>query len=339
VSGRAAIPENAGAAAALAQPVPAAARRARARASFGTAQALLSRGAPSASATTPRAHGACLAWLWQTRARGRSRRGVVRAISAAFVLMLTSLGGVGDRALHALLPRIRERGELVALLRDDVPAAERDALVRALLARPRVSSVRVVGSHEALARLEAELGDRAGLLDNVEEGFLPPSLEIGVEGGPGLPADVMALAARLRASPLVTDVDVWRGAADPRTETWLGATRIMRAGLIAFGAVAVGALSLALLRWQGARAAAEARLCWLYGVPRLIVGGWEALSMFAGLSVGVVAGSVGLLALVRSPSWRDLATTATLTGSLFLACAWAAAMGLAKAVMVTRAAR
>jgi hypothetical protein len=176
-------------------------------------------------------------------------------------------------------------------------------------------------------------------LDNVEEGFLPASLEIGVAGGPELPADVRALAERLRASPLVTDVDVWRGAADPRTETWLGATRLMRAGLIAFGLLAVAALSVALLRWQGPRAAAEARLCWLFGVPRLMLGSWEALSMFVGLFLGVAAGGVVCLALVRWPSWAELATAATLTRSFFLACAWAAAMAFARALLVTRSAR
>lgn len=312
-------------------------RRSTARAA--TARAAAFRVAPRLGASRRRVFEASFAWLWQTHAKGRAKRAALRVVAAALVLALTALGGAGDRALHGLLPQVRERGELVALLRDDVPAEARDALVRALLTRPRVSSVRFVGSHEALSRLEAELGDRAALLDNVEEGFLPSSLEIGVAGGPTLPADVAALAARLRASPLVTDVDVWRGAADPRTERWLGATRVMRAALLAFGVVAVAALTVTLIRSKAVRTTAEARLFWLFGIPRLVVGGWEALSLFAGLFAGLAAASAGLRALAHSPWFGDVATAATLTRSFLLTGAWAVAVALARALLVTRTAR
>ena len=76
--------------------------------------------------------------------------------------------------------------ELVAFLRDDLPRASRDALAGALGRLAGVAGVRLLGSDEALARMRAELGARASVLDGVEEGFLPATLEVslrpGVEG-------------------------------------------------------------------------------------------------------------------------------------------------------------
>ena len=106
--------------------------------------------------------------------------------------------------------------ELVAFLREDLPASARDALAGALGRLPGVAAVRLLTSDEALARMRADLGQRASMLDGVEEGFLPATIEISLRNGPDGVGRADAIAWRLRRMGGVTDVDVLRTPADQR---------------------------------------------------------------------------------------------------------------------------
>jgi len=274
----------------------------------------------------------------RVRRRGALARVGWLAGCAACCTFFFLIAWASDRALLASLPRTQQRGELVALLRDDVPPALRSELVKTLEARPRVSAVKLRASDEALARLGAELGDRAPLLANVEQGFLPASLEIEVTGGEGLETEVSSLADRLRASPLVADVDVWRGAADPRREGWRQTASLLRTSLwILVGALLALVSVVALLR-RSARVRAETRVMWLFGLSRPLVASWTALTTFVGSALGIVLGGAAWLIVRRGADLTAGGMTARLVG-VGLALTWAGAVALGRAMVAVRGAR
>ena len=141
------------------------------------------------------------------------------ALAVATVALVACVGwfsGASAAAERSISGAAAEQVELVAFLREDLPSSARDTLSGVLARLPGVVDVRLLGSGEALARMRIELGERASVLDGVEEGFLPATLEVtlrsGVDGGER--AD--ALAWRLRRMEGITDVDVLRSVEDER---------------------------------------------------------------------------------------------------------------------------
>jgi cell division protein FtsX len=137
--------------------------------------------------------------------------------------------------------------QLVAFLNDDLPPGERDALALVLRKLPGVAGVRVLASDEALGRMRAELGPRAALLDGVEDGFLPTTLEIALRPGRQGTGRADELAWRLRRMAGISDVDVLRNEADHRLVTEQETSRRLRVAL----AAASGVLALAALLLVG----------------------------------------------------------------------------------------
>lgn len=118
-------------------------------------------------------------------------------------LLLVGLAVLGARNLEALTSHWGRGVQIVAYLRPEAPPAKALALERMLRSRPEVLSVRRVDPTEAHRRLAESLGSRRGLLEGVEPGFLPASLELALS-----PAhDARPLLALLSASPLCEEVD------------------------------------------------------------------------------------------------------------------------------------
>lgn len=191
--------------------------------------------------------------------------------------------------------------QLVAFLDDALPEAERDALAVALRHLPGVAGVRVLPSGEALGRMRAELGPRAALLDGVEDGFLPTTLEIAL--GPGRQGSGRAdeLAWRLRRMAGISDVDVLRNEADHRLVTEQETGRRLRLIVAAAG----GLLALAALAFVGVaarRRRADALLLEGLGFTALAVYGPAFASGAAAAAAGVSVVLVGLRIVARLPS-------------------------------------
>lgn len=92
---------------------------------------------------------------------------------------------------------------------EDGTRPDRAQKITAALARlPGVTNVRYVEPHEAYERMKRSLGARADLLDGVEEGFLPATIEVGLK--PGVIDVIRAHPAfeRLRHAPGVEDVEL-----------------------------------------------------------------------------------------------------------------------------------
>jgi len=176
--------------------------------------------------------------------------------------------------------------QLVAFLDDASPAAECDALAAALGQLPGVAGVRVLPSDEALGRMRAELGTRAALLDGVEDGFLPTTLEIALRPGPQGAGRADELAWRLRRMAGISDVDVLRNEADHRLVTEQETSRRLRFTLLAIG----GLLALAALMFVaavGRRRRADALILDGLGFTPLAVYG----PAFAGGALAAAAGT------------------------------------------------
>lgn len=156
-------------------------------------------------------------------------RSVARALAGARAKPLLQLVAVGTIALSLLLVGVVEltavnvrslaRGwgadvQMTIYLADGVAPARAQKVAAALAKLPGVVGVRTVDAHEASQRLRRSLGARADLLDGVEEGFLPASIEVALK--PGVAEVLRAHPAfeRLRHTAGVEDVELmgdWAG--------------------------------------------------------------------------------------------------------------------------------
>jgi cell division protein FtsX len=176
--------------------------------------------------------------------------------AAAFALAAAALAACLGYARRAV-PAAATTGtaQLVAFLDDALPETDRDELARALGQLAGVASVRVLSSDEALGRMRAELGARAAVLDGVEEGFLPTTLEISLRPGRQGAGRADELAWRLRRMGGISDVDVLRSEADHRLVEEQEASRRLRGVVLALGGLAaLGALLLAAVVLRQRRA-------------------------------------------------------------------------------------
>lgn len=244
-----------------------------------------------------------LAWTihltWVAWRRRRLAIGVGLATFAVATAALFICGVYWGQAAHRSQSR-EESGtaELVAFLRDDLPRSSRDALSAVLGQLPGVARVRALGSDEVLSRMKIELGERASVLDGVEEGFLPATLELTLQTS-ATAADVAtsaeradAIAWRLRRMDGITDVDVLRSGEDRQlAQAQREGRRLARWGLVLALGTAVLALCLAGVMFR--RRSSDARLLAGLGftvaavaAPGAVVGAGCALGG-AGLATGV----------------------------------------------------
>jgi cell division protein FtsX len=155
--------------------------------------------------------------------------GLARAWAAARARPLIQLVAIGTIALSLLLVGVVElaalnvrrlsRGwggdvQMTVYLEDGVTPARAQKVAAALGKLPGVTAVRTVDAHEAWQRLQRSLGARANLLDGVEEGFLPASIEVSLEPRVAEMLRAHPAFARLQRTPGVEEVELmgdWAG--------------------------------------------------------------------------------------------------------------------------------
>jgi len=152
-----------------------------------------------------------------------ARNLVDRVWSGARDKPLIQLVAVGTIALSLLLVGVVELAalnvkklsagwggdvQMTVYLEDGVTPARAQKVAAALGKLPGVIAVRTVDAHEAFTRLRRSLGARADLLDGVEEGFLPASIEVSLK--PGVAEVLRAHPAfeKLRHTAGVEDVEL-----------------------------------------------------------------------------------------------------------------------------------
>lgn len=101
------------------------------------------------------------------------------------------------------------RGVQMTVYLEDAVTPMRARQIAETLARlPGVERVKLIESKEAYARLKKSLGDRADLLDGVEETMLPSSIEVALTDGITEVVRVHPAFERLRHIPGVEDVEL-----------------------------------------------------------------------------------------------------------------------------------
>lgn len=141
---------------------------------------------------------------------GTTRRPLVTLLATGAVAVSLLLVGVVYLAAAnvARLTGSFERGVQMVVYLEDGTTPDRARSIAAVLQGVRgVESVDFVAPDEAFRRLSESLGERRDLLQGVEVGYLPASLEVSLAGGLRDVAAVSPLVERLRAAPGVEEVE------------------------------------------------------------------------------------------------------------------------------------
>jgi cell division transport system permease protein len=180
--------------------------------------------------------------IWQAIARGlrgARKNPLVQMVAVGTIAL--SLVLVGTVELVAANVANLARGwagdvRMTVYLEDGCKPERAQKIAGALSRLPGVTEVRMVAPHEAYERLRRSLGSHADLLDGVEDGFLPASLEVALK--PGVVDVIRAHPAfeRLRHAPGVEDVEL--------VGDWIERLRALESLLHELG-LAVGVLVLA----------------------------------------------------------------------------------------------
>ena len=152
--------------------------------------------------------------LLRTIARGlhgARRSPLVQLTAVGTIALSLTLVGAVELAAHnvARLAAGWNAGvQMTVYLDDGVRGDRAQQIAQALAKLPGIESVRTVDAHEAWQRLQRSLGGRASLLDGVEEGFLPASIEATLK--PGVSEVIRAHPAfeRLKHAAGVEDVEL-----------------------------------------------------------------------------------------------------------------------------------
>jgi cell division transport system permease protein len=142
---------------------------------------------------------------------GARRNPLIQLVAIGTIAL--SLLLVGTVELVAANVALLSRGwgsdvQMTVYLEDGATSDRAQKIAAALGKLPGVTGVRYVEPHEAYERMKRSLGARADLLDGVEDGFLPASIEVGLK--PGVLDVIRAHPAfeRLRHAPGVEDVEL-----------------------------------------------------------------------------------------------------------------------------------
>jgi cell division transport system permease protein len=120
-------------------------------------------------------------------------------------------------------------------LEDGLSPARAKKIADTLVRLPGVAAARPIDSTEAYARLRRSLGERASLLDGVEEGLLPSSIELTFRDGLAGAVALRPELERLRRTPGVEDVELMGDWVD----RLLAAERFLRLVGLVLGALVV----------------------------------------------------------------------------------------------------
>jgi cell division transport system permease protein len=139
------------------------------------------------------------------------RRSPLEQAVAVGTIALALLLAFGLRLVGANVARVAStwgRGVHMTVYLEPEVAPERAEEIAAVLARfPEVAKVERVSPAQAYQRLSRALGDRADLLDGVEEDLLPATLEVQLREGVAQVERMHPAFEKLRRLPGVEDVD------------------------------------------------------------------------------------------------------------------------------------
>ena len=113
--------------------------------------------------------------------------------------------------------------QVFVYLSDGVDAAAAEALRARLAAYPEVNAARYVSKERAWDEFGKTLGSQSGILEGLDPGMLPASVDLDLRSGYRSREAVLGLARRLAAMEGVQDVEY--------PETWLEKMRLLMVGI------------------------------------------------------------------------------------------------------------
>lgn len=265
--------------------------------------------------------------LWRYRLLGLASLSTVAiclTVLASVVLLAVNL--------QHLASFVEAQVEVVAFLRRDFDRAQRGQLLASVRAIPGVADARFVTREEALARLKRQLGDRADMLEGLEDPSANP-LRDSVEIHLTTPAAAAAVVRALRGMPEVAEVTHDQDVVD----RLLSLTRLLRLmGLVLVVLLAVVTVfviantvrltifarrrEIAIMKLVGAT---DAFIRWPFFLEGLLVGVGGALvaALVAALGyhyvVGMVTRALPFLPVVEpQPLLANLTKLLVVTGAL-----------------------
>lgn len=158
------------------------------------------------------------------------------AVVAITLLILGSFM-VLNYNVEIITRNIKEEVQIVLYVDDEANEETRLELQRMLVTHPQLEEIRFVSKEEALERLREQLGDRAFLLDGIEENPLRDSYELRTR----IPEDIPAVAGEIKDYPGVGYVDYGSGVVEPLFQ-FTGVLRWI--GLVFMAGLAVTAIFL-----------------------------------------------------------------------------------------------
>src|SRR5687767_12158473 len=142
--------------------------------------------------------------------RGAARRPAVSILSTGAIgvsLLLVGLVGLAAANVSRLIARWDRGVSMIVYLEDDVTPERARAIGEILAQVHAIERVDYIPSDMAHRRLQETLGARHELLDGVEVGFLPASLEVKLAGGVRGVAAASPVIERLRRTAGVEEVE------------------------------------------------------------------------------------------------------------------------------------
>lgn len=144
-------------------------------------------------------------------ARGMRQNLLIQTVAIgtmALMLLLCGTLRLCSRNLGQFSESLLRNVEMIVYLQDGISPLRTQQIAEALGKLPGVLEVHIVNQKEAQERLRRSLGDQGDLLDGVEEGVLPASIEVEFRHGVSDILRVHPIYERLRNLSGVEDVEL-----------------------------------------------------------------------------------------------------------------------------------
>lgn len=252
-------------------------------------------------------------------------------VSVTLALTLLALFAIAVLNVQQLLLVWGDQSAVVAYFGQEPPAEQREALLKEIHGHPGVAAVDYLSSGAALERFRERLGVDAELLDGLDPGLLPASLEIRLDPAASAATHLDSLVAKLQRNQQFDDVRHGREWLE-KLEAFLHLLRAIGAGLggfLAFAAIVIVANTIKLTLYARQD---ELETMTLVGatslfikLPYLIEGGLQ------GLLGGLLAVTSSFLAfrIVLRESLGELLLVTGVDNIAYLSPAWQAGMVVA----------
>lgn len=225
---------------------------------------------------------------------GGPRAGLWSMLVLVCAMIVVGVSALAARHVDAWTLRPGDGGSMVVYLGEGVDDTTAAKLVADLQRLPGVERAELVAAAESAARLQQALGGDTSLMEGVDVGSLPASVEVTLS--PGV-RDVVAMSPTVRAlrnTPGVDDV-VLDEASEDRTSAALGTVRtvVWTGGALLAGLALIIALATVRLRLD--RDPEEQRVAHMLGAgPAFLLGP----TLLAGVIVGALAALLAAGAII-----------------------------------------